>query len=84
MFQFPNRRRFGRVGGFSGDNLQLLGSARFPKTAGTGNFGPILPSKPGPEKQNGKGMPMPNLKREIWCRYSDVVGPFRKGTCGSC
>ena len=21
---------------------------------------------------------MPNLKGEIWCRYSDVVGPFKR------
>jgi NAD(P)-dependent dehydrogenase (short-subunit alcohol dehydrogenase family) len=32
----------------------------------------------GRKKQKGKGMPMPNLKREILCRQSDVVDPLQK------
>ena len=47
---------------------------RFPKMGRTGNFWSILAGKSGWEKQNGKEMPMPKLKREIWCHHSDVVG----------
>jgi NAD(P)-dependent dehydrogenase (short-subunit alcohol dehydrogenase family) len=32
----------------------------------------------GREKQKGKGMPMPNPKKEILCRHSDVVDPLQK------